>query len=81
MILNSRNSLIDLSLNTNSVHFLEHSKFQDLNGNHSEDFDSIFPTAGQSLFTNDPQASLRPLLLQPSLVFKINMINETSEFL
>jgi hypothetical protein len=46
LILNARDSLVDLSLNYNSVHFLDKSCFLDLTGNHNEEIDDIFPTAG-----------------------------------
>jgi len=47
LILDSRDSLVDLSLNYSSVNFLDHSSFLELSGNHSEDIENFFPTAGQ----------------------------------
>lgn len=77
LILDTRDSLIDLSLNYSSVGFLDHSRFLDLSGNHTEDIENFFPTAGQLNLDQDGDLCLN----HPFILFKDNFISEALLFL
>lgn len=72
LLLDCRDSLVDLSLNYSSVKFLDHTSFLDLSGNHSEMIEYFFPTAGQ--VTIDQESDL--CLNHPFILFKDNFMAE-----
>jgi hypothetical protein len=80
LILNTRDCLVDLSLNYSSVGFLDHSSFFQLTGNLNEEIENYFPTAGQiSLYQESEQ--VKPILNHPFLLFKENFLTEAQAYL
>ena len=69
--------MVDLSLNYSSVNFLDHSSFLALSGNHSEDIENFFPTAGQVTIDQDSDLCLN----HPFILFKDNFLSEALSFI
>ena len=80
LLINAKDCLIDLSLNYNSVHFLDHSCFLELSGNHTEDIDDFFPTAGQVTLNQEVELA-KPILNHPFILFKESFLVESLSFL